>query len=166
MADCDAQEIRSTRKFFDTSTACLDEADSGFAPVAGTWTVAQQVAHVARTVDWFVEGTFRSEGFDMDFDRHVAEILPVRSLTEARAWAARAFDAAEKAFGEATLESLGQPLAEGPVMGGMPRQSVIGAIADHTAHHRGALTVYARLLGKVPAMPYMDPVPEPAAVGV
>jgi uncharacterized damage-inducible protein DinB len=25
---------------------------------------------------------------------------------------------------------------------------------EHTAHHRGALTVYSRLLGKVPPMPY------------
>ena len=25
----------------------------------------------------------------------------------------------------------------------------------HTAHHRGALTVYSRMLGKVPPMPYM-----------
>jgi len=37
-----------------------------------------------------------------------------------------------------------------------PRLVVIGAISDHTAHHRGALTVYARLLGKEPKMPYMD----------
>jgi uncharacterized damage-inducible protein DinB len=41
-------------------------------------------------------------------------------------------------------------------MGGAPRLSVIGAISDHTAHHRGALTVYSRLLGKVPKLPYMD----------
>jgi len=31
---------------------------------------------------------------------------------------------------------------------------VINAIVDHTAHHRGALSVYARLPGKVPMMPY------------
>ncbi len=31
---------------------------------------------------------------------------------------------------------------------------MISAITDHTSHHRGALSVYARLLGKVPAMPY------------
>jgi len=28
-------------------------------------------------------------------------------------------------------------------------------MVEHTAHHRGALTVYSRVLGKVPAMPYM-----------
>jgi uncharacterized damage-inducible protein DinB len=27
-------------------------------------------------------------------------------------------------------------------------------MVEHTAHHRGALTVYSRLLGKVPLMPY------------
>ncbi|MCF8432232.1 MAG: DinB family protein [Melioribacteraceae bacterium] len=32
--------------------------------------------------------------------------------------------------------------------------AVVGAIADHSAHHRGALAVYARLAGKVPKMPY------------
>jgi uncharacterized damage-inducible protein DinB len=41
-------------------------------------------------------------------------------------------------------------------MGGAPRLAVFVAIADHTAHHRGALAVYARLNGIVPPMPYMD----------
>jgi hypothetical protein len=27
-------------------------------------------------------------------------------------------------------------------------------MVEHTAHHRGALTAYSRLLGKVPPMPY------------
>ena len=39
-------------------------------------------------------------------------------------------------------------------MKGAPRAAVVGPIVDHTAHHRGALTVYARLLGKVAPMPY------------
>jgi uncharacterized damage-inducible protein DinB len=41
-------------------------------------------------------------------------------------------------------------------MGGLPRYAIVSALTDHTAHHRGALTVYARLLGLVPPMPYMD----------
>ena len=40
-------------------------------------------------------------------------------------------------------------------MGGQPVSDVFWGLVDHTAHHRGALTVYARLLGKVPPMPYM-----------
>jgi uncharacterized damage-inducible protein DinB len=153
-------ELRSIEAFFNTSTSCLTEADSDFAPVEGTWTVAQQVAHVARTIDWFVEGAFRPEGFDMDFDRHVAESSRVRSLQAARAWLEAAFARAREAFGTKSDAELSQPLPEGPVMGG-PRWSVVSAISDHTAHHRGALTVYSRLLGKVPVMPYAE---EPAAV--
>jgi uncharacterized damage-inducible protein DinB len=41
-------------------------------------------------------------------------------------------------------------------MGGLPRCTILNALTDHTAHHRGALSVYARLLGLVPPMPYMD----------
>ncbi|MFP6582212.1 MAG: DinB family protein [Candidatus Hydrogenedentota bacterium] len=41
------------------------------------------------------------------------------------------------------------------IMGSVPKHVVLGGIVEHTAHHRGALTVYTRLAGKVPAMPYM-----------
>jgi len=40
------------------------------------------------------------------------------------------------------------------IMKGAPKMSIVYALADHTAHHRGALSVYARLLGKKPQMPY------------
>jgi uncharacterized damage-inducible protein DinB len=39
-------------------------------------------------------------------------------------------------------------------MGGEPRLAIVGAICEHTAHHRGALAVYARLLGYAPPIPY------------
>jgi uncharacterized damage-inducible protein DinB len=48
------------------------------------------------------------------------------------------------------------PLPEGAIMGGAPRMAIFSGITDHTAHHRGALTVYARLKGVVPPMPYVD----------
>lgn len=152
-------ELKSTKKFFDTSTSCLREEDSTFAPVEGTWTVAQQVAHAAQTVDWFVEGAFRPEGFDMDWDKLGREIAEARSLTQARAWLDAAFDRAIRKIGSSSVEELSQPLPPG-IMDG-PRASIVGALVDHTAHHRGALTVYSRLLGRVPAMPYAE---EPAEV--
>ena len=40
------------------------------------------------------------------------------------------------------------------IMEGAPRLSVVSGIVDHTAHHRGSLAVYARLIGKEPLMPY------------
>jgi uncharacterized damage-inducible protein DinB len=42
------------------------------------------------------------------------------------------------------------PLPDGTVLGGMPRIGIVREIVDHTAHHRGALTVYARLKNIIP----------------
>ena len=150
------RELASIKAFFDRSTRCLTEADSEFAPAPGMWTVAQQVAHAAQTVDWFVEGAFRPEGFDTDWARHQEEVGRVRSLTEARAWMDRAFAHASQFLAARTPEELGQPLPAGEIMGGAPRFAIVSAIKDHTAHHRGALTVYSRLLGRVPDMPYAE----------
>lgn len=149
-------DLRSTKDFWDRSTRCLTDEDASFAPVEGTWTVAQQVAHVAQTVDWFIEGAFRPEGFDTDWEKLGADVARVKSLAEARAWVDAAFGRAIEIIGARTPEELAQPLPADGIMGGAPRFSIVSAIGDHTAHHRGALTVYARLRGHVPAMPYME----------
>lgn len=152
-----AAELKSTKEFFDRSTRCLTEEDSSFTPVEGTWTVAQQVFHAAQTVDWFTEGVFRQEGFDMDFEKQMAQTAQVTSLKAARAALDAAFERAMEAFGRLSDEELlTRKLPPNPIMGEVPLAAVISALVDHTAHHRGALTVYARLRGKVPAMPYME----------
>jgi uncharacterized damage-inducible protein DinB len=155
MPEALVSELKTFKIFFDRSTACLTEEDSTFAPVEGMKTVAQQVAHVAQTVDWFFEGAFRPEGFDMDFEKLEAETAGLDSLASARERLDRSFAAAEKIILEHSAEEWTRPLPAGPVMGGAPRFTVIGALNDHTAHHRGALAVCARLRGHVPAMPYM-----------
>jgi uncharacterized damage-inducible protein DinB len=149
-------ELESAQEFFNRSTRNLAEAHSAFSPAAGMMTVAQQVAHAAQTVDWFVEGAFRPEGFDMDFDKHTHVIHGCTSLTDARAWFERAMAGAREAVAGKSDAELLTPLPPGPIMGGAPRMAVFGAITDHTAHHRGALTVYARLKGVVPPMPYLE----------
>jgi uncharacterized damage-inducible protein DinB len=53
-----------------------------------------------------------------------------------------------------SAEDLARPLPPGPVMGGAPVTDIVWSMVEHSAHHRGALTVYARELGKVPPMPY------------
>ena len=148
------EELRTSQEFFERSTRCLTEEDSGFRPADGMYTVAQQVSHAARTIDWFIEGAARPEGFDMDFERHVAEANAVTSLTAAREWLAKSFADASAFLRSKTSEDLEKPLPAGPIMGGAPARQVIGAIVEHTAHHRGALTVYSRLKGKTPLMPY------------
>lgn len=147
------QELESTRKFFATSTSVLDEGDSGFAPSAELYTVAGHVAHVADTMDWFMAGAFGA-GWDMDFDAAIARAKAVTSLTEARALLAKAFDDAIATVRAATDDDLQAPIPNDNIMNGAPRLAVISGIVDHTAHHRGALTVYARLTGKVSPMPY------------
>lgn len=149
-------QLQQVLEFFERSTSCLSEDDSGFAPREGMFTVAQQVAHTAQTIDWFMEGMFSPDGFDMDFEAHIRQAMECNSYSEARAWFRNAIENAIR-----LIESKGEgemivPLPEGPVMGGAPRLTVISAILEHTAHHRGALTVYSRLLGKVPRMPYGD----------
>lgn len=150
------EQLRSISEFFERSTSCLSEMDSTFCPKEGMFTTAQQVAHTAQTIDWFMNGMFDPYGFDLDFEKHNEITLKCTSLSSAREWFIKAVDNAIELIGNRTDEELQQPLPEGPVMGGAPRLAVVGAIVDHTAHHRGALTVYSRLLGKVPQMPYAD----------
>ena len=150
------RQLQDCKEYFDRSTRCLTEEDSAYAPVEGHFTAAQQVAHVAQTIDWFFAGAFRPEGFDMGFDKLDADVRKVTSLKKARAWLDRAFDNAVATLGSKSEEELRAPLPEGPIMGGVPRLAIVGSIVDHTAHHRGALTVYSRLCGHEPAMPYME----------
>jgi uncharacterized damage-inducible protein DinB len=154
--DALAQELLSSKEFFDRSSRVLDEADSNFRPQDGMMTAAQQVAHAAHTVNWFVEGASRPEGFDLNFEEHARVLEAVTSLSSARQLLDQAYENAVKWVRSKSAEELAGPLPAGPIMGGMPITSVISAIQDHSAHHRGALTVYSRLLGKVPVMPYGD----------
>jgi len=148
-------EVSAAHEFFNRSTSNLTEAHANFVPAAGMMTAAQQVAHAAQTIEWFLEGAFGPEGFDMDFDAHAKIIAGVTSLAEAREWFEKAVAQAKATLEEKSDADLMTPMPAGPIMGGMPRMAMIGAITDHTAHHRGALTVYARLNQVVPPMPYM-----------
>ena len=148
-------ELDNIEKFFNTSTKELTEDLSTFSPAEGTMTASQQVAHVAQTIDWFIEGAFRPESFDMDFEAHAKAIEGYTSLAAAREWFAKSIANAKTVLGSKSDAELMTPMPEGPIMGGAPRYAIVSALTDHTAHHRGALTVYARLNSKVPPMPYM-----------
>lgn len=156
LADQAVAELNAAEEFFNRSTGVLKESMSTFAPAAGMMTTAQQVAHAAQTVDWFIEGAFRSEGFSEDFEAQFKMVATCTSLAAARAWFKKAMTAAKATLRAKSDADLMAPLPPGPIMGGEPRMAIVGGITDHTAHHRGALTVYARLNGVVPPMPYMD----------
>jgi len=139
-------QLSSANDCFGRSTAALAE---------GVYTAAQQVAHAAQTIDWFMEGAFSPQGFDLDFEAQDRKVREVTSLADARARLSRAVENAQELVNSKSDEEWSQPLADGPIMGGQPRAAVFGGITDHTAHHRGALTVYSRLLGKTPPNPYI-----------
>jgi uncharacterized damage-inducible protein DinB len=149
-----AAQLLASQDFFNRSTRVLEEADSQFCPHEGMMTVAQQVAHAAQTLDWFIEGAARPEGFDLDFAAHAKALAGVTSLTAAREWMDKAYAKAVQFLRAQGPEGLARPLPAGPVMGGQPIGDIVWAMVEHTAHHRGALTVYSRLLGKTPVMPY------------
>ena len=149
-----ANQLLASQDFFARSTRILDEADSTFRPKEGMMTVAQQVAHTAQTLDWFIEGASRPEGFDLDFEKHAKALDAVTSLAAARQSLATAYANAIQFLRSLGAEGLARPLPPGPVMGGQPISDVVWAMVEHTAHHRGALSVYSRQLGKVPPMPY------------
>jgi uncharacterized damage-inducible protein DinB len=149
-----ANQLRASQDFFERSTRVLDEADSGFRPAEGMMTAAQQVAHAAQTIDWFIQGVSRPEGFDLDFAAHAHALEAVTSLDAARAALAASYENAIRFLRSKSAEDLAEPLPPGPILAGQPLSDIVWAIVEHTAHHRGALTVYSRLLGKVPPMPY------------
>jgi uncharacterized damage-inducible protein DinB len=153
--DVYANQILASQDFFNRSTRVLDEADSAFRPQDDMMTVAQQVAHAAQTLDWFIQGASRPEGFDLDFEKLAKDLNAVTSLTAARQLMAAAYKNVLEFLRSHSPEDLAKPLPAGPVMGGQPVGDIVWAMIEHTAHHRGALTVYSRMLGKVPPMPYM-----------
>lgn len=148
-------EIDATLRFFETSTRLLDESDSTFAPTPEMMTVAQQVAHTGMTADWFLAGAF-DDHWDMDFEGEGKKVAAFTSLEVARALLRGAFARLRERIAASSQEELAGLLPDNPILGAVPRYDIVEALIDHTAHHRGALTVYTRLRGKVPPMPYMD----------
>jgi uncharacterized damage-inducible protein DinB len=149
-----AASLRRQVQFFERTLECFDESDSEFAPGPDTYTVAAHVAHTASTIKWFIEGAFSPEGFAMNFAEHIAEAKTFTSLSAAKSLLEQITAECAATLEATTMIEMMTPLPEGPIMGGAPRVAIIEAMADHTAHHRGALSVYARLLNKEPAMPY------------
>jgi uncharacterized damage-inducible protein DinB len=151
-----AIHLLASQEFFNRSTRVLSDADSQFRPQEEMMTAAQQVAHTAQTVDWFIDGACRPEGFNLDFNGLLKALLEVTSLSAARKMLDASYANAVRFLESRTPEDLARPLPSGPIMGGRPIGDIVPAIVEHSAHHRGALTVYSRLLGKVPPMPYGD----------
>lgn len=149
-----AHSLVMQQQFFERSTACFLADDADFAPQPELLSVAGHIAHAGITIEWFIAGAFSPAGFDMDFPAHEREARSITTVHEARARFTSAYAVAIAKFEHTSMSELLIPIADGQIMGGAPRCAIAAAMGDHTAHHRGALSVYARLCNRVPAMPY------------
>jgi uncharacterized damage-inducible protein DinB len=146
-------QLESSKTFMLNTLSCLNEEDSAFVPKEGMMSVCQHVAHVGQCVDWFFEGAFSPNGFSMDFEGMAKEVAAFSSLEAAVKLHNEAYDRAIAVVKSKSEDEWREQLPPG-IMEGAPKLAIVGSNADHAAHHRGALAVYARLLGKTPAMPY------------
>lgn len=149
------QEITVTERFFFKTISVLNSEDALFKPDPGMYSVCAHIHHVADSVEWFIDGAFKhADGFAMNFEELIANSHKQTDFDSTIAYAHQAFAYAVDVLSKQSDEQLLSPLPDGPIMGGAPRLAVVSGIVDHTAHHRGALSVYARLLGKAAPMPY------------
>jgi uncharacterized damage-inducible protein DinB len=146
-------QIDFIRKTFDRTTSVLEEKDAAFRATPENATIAYHIAHVAQTIDWFREGGF-GDHWRMDFEVMGAEAARVQTLAEGRRWLADAWDRLRATVADLPEAKLEETMGDNPILPNRRRYHTLEGLVDHCAHHRGALAVYARLLGKVPPMPY------------
>jgi uncharacterized damage-inducible protein DinB len=145
--------VRYQQACFSRSVACLGESDSTYAPMEGMYTVAQHVAHTADIVQWLCDGAFTDQGFDPELEERARRIRQVTSLGSARELFDAAYDRASRIAGATPDEELRScTVPPNEVVGEPPLLNVFRMMEDHTAHHRGALTVYSRLIGRTPGL--------------
>lgn len=147
-------QIREIGKRFRTTVSVFEEQDAGFKPKEEMFGVAYVIAHAGESITWLIEGAFRPEGFNLDFEGHHKRVAEKKTIADAVEHFEDCLAAAIVMLEGRSDDDLRASMPEGPVMGGLPRLAIIEAVSDHTASHRGTLGVYARLLGKKPPMPY------------
>jgi len=150
-----ADLVRRERHFLQNVLKDFKSEHADFRPAEGMMSVAQSIKHIAITTNWFKEGAFGA-GFDMDFEQYMEEMKKPVTLGDAMGQLNSTYDEYIATLESKTSEELAEPMPENQIFGAAPRMVVITSNADHTAHHRGALTVYLRLLGIVPTMVYSE----------
>ena len=146
-------QLKMQEKFFLNTISCLTEEHSAFKPKEEMYTVAEHIGHTAETIDWFFKGAFGEKGFDMNFENYAERMKKYTSFDESVKYFKEATANGIKIIEAHTDYELLAPI-KAEIMNGDPKMVIVNAIVDHTAHHRGSLAVYARLLGKQPQMPY------------
>ena len=150
-----AEQVRQEQKLLANLLLAFTPEHSDFRPKPEMMTSAQQIRHIARTVGWFREGAFGA-GFDLDFEKLEAENQQAVSLGGALEELEKEYASLISFLETQSDADMHAPMADNPIFGTAPRYVVLNAQCDHTAHHRGALSVYLRLLGITPPMIYQE----------
>ncbi len=179
-----AVRIRAHKQFFRRTLQAFEEQDAAFQPRPEMLSVAGHIHHVIAGLELFLAGVFpamerfqgrewrsrRGEGqtwlglgpgfTSMEWTKVSNEDLSGADGGEAPlAFALRAFeetmDLAAELYGQLSRQELLMMLPENPIQLRTP-QEALEIMLDHTAHHRGALAQYARLLDREPKIPYFE----------
>ncbi len=69
-------------------------------------TIAQVLAHVTHTFEWFNDGTFSGKGFDMDFESNTVRMKEAVSLETEKKKFDEAIEASIALWGSKSMEEL------------------------------------------------------------
>ncbi len=180
------RKIYDQHEYFHRVVDIFDESESAFRPSKDLLSVAGQILHVSMLIEYFLSGMFGSyEGLtplsdselgfmDMSWTK-IADEKDLHQVLDPARWsrpfmastsvieALKLFDdvtdKAAELIGAMSLQDFAT--AQPPINPVLPPEKfqypdILEVMNDHTAHHRGALVVYAHLLEKDPKMPYFD----------
>ena len=148
--------ITKERKFLDNILRDLKPEHGGFRPVDEMMTVSQQIKHIALTTRWFYSKALGT-GFDFaSFEEYLEEMKKPITLREALDLLNETYDESISAFEKMTGEEFDEVVKDDPMLGTFRKSDMILYNNEHTAHHRGALSVYLRLKGITPRMIYAE----------
>jgi uncharacterized damage-inducible protein DinB len=151
--DTAIQLVKRERNFLMNILKDFKPEHSDYKPQKEMKTVGQQIRHIELTIKFHYYSTF-GPGFDMSFQEYLAEMKKPISLEKALQGLHRMYDEAIAMLEKTTAEELLADLPNNPMLGTGACYTVIYKNSEHTAHHRGALSVYLRMLGITPAMVY------------
>jgi uncharacterized damage-inducible protein DinB len=168
--------IGKQKEFFQRSLSCFTEEDADYRPQPGMLSVSGHIHHTTASIELMMSGilrefprfgerryasrrpgaTWKEWGMDWAYSANHDTVRADWSLASALRAFDETMDIVSTIFAELTPDEMRQPLGDNPMKLPSAFAVLYFGIFDHTAHHRGALSQYARLLGKEPRIPYFD----------
>lgn len=167
-------QLDNQRIFLHRTMQCFKEEHALFTPSKDSFSVVGQIVHISGAIEYFIAGLFgpfegmtpmssMTRGFTSLEWTPVADLDPVEhmdveSIDEALSMFDFTIRIAKNHFSDIDRKHLRAPIGENgsSYPSWFTLRDYFCIMIDHTAHHRGALAQYARLLGYEPKIPYFD----------